>query len=162
MMKYLFFLLFAFATNAQLLHHQSMSSQGKSLITKKGLGLSQTIGQQSVAGSAFGLDYVIQQGFQQSLLKSGKPILASPDVITRVFPNPFITTLSFEFNVEIKEEVQVNLYDALGRLVSSSKAIPLQNRITIMSLGSLSEGNYFASLSTKNFTYGAKIIKVNL
>ena len=51
--------------NAQL-HHQMLSSQGSTSKTTSGVVVTQTIGQQSVAGNYTSKDYQIGQGYQQA------------------------------------------------------------------------------------------------
>jgi hypothetical protein len=60
-MKYLFTFALAFMG---VLHHQMISSQGKSSVLSNGIRVKQTIGQQSVSGNSKG-DYIVQQGFHK-------------------------------------------------------------------------------------------------
>ncbi len=57
--------------------------------------------------------------------------LASTDMpndfdITRIFPNPFNPTTTIEFNLERPYVARVNVYDALGRMVSELRSGPAQ------------------------------------
>ena len=160
MIKKLFFL-FAVSANAQSLHHQSIGSLGNTIITSKGIRVSQTIGQQSVVGSATYNGFIVQQGFQQSIFFKSSVSRSTINVITKVFPNPFISTLNFEFSSEVKGEVEVSLFDSLGRLVYNSNFVPQQNRITVSALTNLTNGNYFVSLTALNFKYSTQLIKLN-
>ena len=63
MIKYLL-LFFSITFHGQVLHHQMISSQGASTKTPDGLIIMQTVGQQSLSGTAANKDYVIIQGFQ--------------------------------------------------------------------------------------------------
>ena len=80
---------------------------------------------------------------------------------TKVFPNPFITTINFEFSSEIKGKIEVSLYDDLGRLVYSTNGFSSQNRLTMSPLVNLPEGHYFVSLTTNNFKFSTQLIKLN-
>ena len=59
------FLALAINSYGQDLHHQMLSSQGKSTILRNGMLVSQTIGQQSVIGNHTN-EVTVGQGFQQS------------------------------------------------------------------------------------------------
>jgi hypothetical protein len=59
------FFTFCSSFYGQVLHHQMISSQGKSSVLSNGIRVKQTIGQQSVSGNSKG-DYIVQQGFQQN------------------------------------------------------------------------------------------------
>ena len=70
----LLFFYFTLKSYSQVLHHQMISSQGNSLKTANGMIIFQSIGQQSAVGN-FKKDYLVQQGFQQSLW--GKYIISN-------------------------------------------------------------------------------------
>lgn len=159
-----FFLFFSvvLSSHAQILHHQTLVSQGNSFLTTSGVYVSQSIGQQSIAGSISRTGYTLQQGFQQSLFFQNNWNNTTISVAAKVYPNPFISTLNFEFSFEVKGEVEILFFDDLGRLVYSSKSTPQENRLTITPLQNLSEGHYFVSLSADNLKYSTHLIKSNL
>lgn len=145
---------------SQVLHHQSITSQGTSVVTAKGIGVRQSIGQQSAAGTVNYQHYVVQQGFQQSLLSTpnSKKVII-PTIEIKVYPNPFSSVINFDFTTEIKGEIEVKIVDNLGRLVYNSKGIPQQNRLTISNLTHLADGSYFVTLLGSNFQYSTHLIQ---
>lgn len=155
-MKYLF-LLFSITFHGQVLHHQMLSAQGGTTKTSNALIVRQTIGQQSLTGTS-SKNYVVMQGFQQSLW--GKYIAANQTdaVKTTTYPNPFIQTVNFEFSQPITEGIQVTVYDILGRLIfeENKKA---NNSILTIDLARLPTSEYLVRLSTTNLNYFTKIIK---
>lgn len=165
MLKITFFFCFlslAFNSKAQVLHHQSIGTQGNTFISAKGFGVSQSIGQQSIGGNTV-KNFVIQQGFIQSMFypsKTTNPI-SKINAIVKVYPNPFVTSISCDFANTIDGQVEVRLYDNLGRLVYSSKEIILQNRVVITPPIDLNVGIYLLSLSANQFNFSTQLIKSN-
>jgi|GEM_PF-1767727 hypothetical protein len=144
------------------LHHQTFSINGTAAITSKGVVISQSIGQQSIAGTFVGSNYIVQQGFQQSLLGSSSNVSTSiTPIITNVTvaPNPFTSYVNFEFSRTISTEVKVAVYDSAGRLVYNIAKTPVQNILTLNGLEILAKGVYLVSLKTTNYNFNTKIIK---
>jgi hypothetical protein len=155
-LKIILFLLVAFSGFSQSLHHQMLSSQGKS-ITVGGLKVSQTIGQQSVIGNYRGTEVMVGQGFQQSrLMKSVKPPVIT--VVTTTYPNPFIDHINFEFSSVVSGPIKFSLFDVMGRLVASQEK-PATDLILTISELSLAQGEYFVKLSAKNYNYSTNLLK---
>lgn len=159
-MKYLL-LLFSITFNGQVLHHQMLSSQGVSTKIPDGLIVRQTIGQQSMTGTSAGKEYVVMQGFQQSLW--GKYIASNhvdavEGIKTTTYPNPFIQTVYFQFSKPIADSISISVYDVLGRLVyeQNKKAV---NEILSVDLSGLPRSEYLIRLNTANLNYFTKIIK---
>lgn len=159
-MKYLI-LLFSITFHAQVLHHDMLSSQGISTKTSNGLLVRQTIGQQSLTGTSTNKDYVVMQGFQQSLW--GKYIASNnEDVIegikTITYPNPFTETINFQFSKPITDIVSISIFDILGRLIYEQKKKSINNILTI-DLTSLPTSEFLVRLNSTNLNYYTKIIK---
>lgn len=155
---YLFFGLTCSNTKAQVLHHQSFSSQGKNVLTSSGFVVSQSIGQQSPSGTFKNSQIVVQQGFQQNVLTNYG---INSNISFRVYPNPFFSNVNFEFTSEINEDVEVSFFDLLGRLVYKVKKKPLNNFLTIDSLDDILYGQYIVVLTTSSYKSSVKLIKIN-
>lgn len=143
----------------QSLHHQMLSAQGSSTTLTNGVFVSQTIGQQSVIGNYTQNGSTYGQGFQQSVWsKYIKQNEALSSITTTTYPNPFISTINFQFSQPIKETITVSLFDIRGRLIyeESKKAT---NTILTLELPNLSSSNYLIRLSTPTYTYFTQIIK---
>lgn len=159
-MKYLF-LLFSITFQGQILHHQMISSQGTSIKLVDGLMINQTIGQQSITGSSSNRDYVVIQGFQQSLWAkyiATNKVDSLEQIRTITYPNPFIATVNFQFSKSITDFVSISVFDILGRLVYEQK-VKAENSILTIDLGRLPSSEYLVRLNTINFNYYTKIIK---
>jgi Secretion system C-terminal sorting domain len=143
---------------AQVLHHQSVSSQGSKKLTQSGFVVSQSIGQISPSGTFKNSDIVVQQGFQQYAVT--KYTISSADIVTRVYPNPFVNSVSFEFSQAIDSEVQISLFDLSGKLIVTLLKKPT-NKVLEIGLEDVFEGQYLVLLSAEGFKYGTKIIKTN-
>jgi hypothetical protein len=152
-------LFIGFSSAAQTLHHESVGSLGSGVVTLNGFGITQTIGQQSPSGTNYKKGYVIQQGFQQSLHFQNNGLLKAESLKVRVYPNPFVSEIIFDFDSEISGDVEVNLFDSLGRLIYNYKNTPSQNRLSISSLTNLAEGSYFVTLVASNFQYSTHLVK---
>ena len=128
----LIILLSCSAAYSQNLHHQMLSSQGTSKILDNGMYVGQTIGQQSVSGNFSTGDTTLGQGFQQSNWSRYFSQNSSQNTIaTTTFPNPFISTINFQFSTSIKDEISVSLFDVRGRLVYHENKAISGNILTI-------------------------------
>ncbi len=158
-MRYKLLLLLFFNTclYSQSLHHQILSAQGKSVVIANGMLVSQSIGQQSATGN-YKKGYVIGQGFQQSnwgkLMNKNKTSIIS----TVTYPNPFLSTINFQFSQAITDEITVTLFDAIGRLVFQQEAKAVGNILTI-ELPQLASSNYLVLLQAPNYKYYSQILK---
>ena len=122
-MRLLMFFAFIQLTSiySQDLHHQMLSSQGSSQTLTNGLYVSQTIGQQSVIGTYTVDGKTYGQGFQQSLWSKYISSSVNNTITTITFPNPFISSINFQFSQPIKETISVALFDVRGRLFFKDK-----------------------------------------
>lgn len=138
-----------------------LSSQGKSTKASNGLVVKQTVGQQSLTGSSSNEKYVVMQGFQQSLWSkyiASNKIDSVEDVKTTTYPNPFTTSINFQFSKPITDVISVYIFDILGRLVYEQKK-KADSTILTIDLTTLSSSEYLVRLSTANLNYYTKIIK---
>lgn len=155
-------LLFFFSTvlmaYSQDLHHQMLSAQGTSKVLSNGIYVSQTIGQQSVTGNYTQNSVTYRQGFQQSVWSKYINSSLNNPVTTVTYPNPFISTINFQFSQPIKETISISIFDIGGRLIYSEDKKANDNILTL-ELPNLASSNYLVQLSTTNFTYYTQIIK---
>lgn len=153
----LIFLAIAFKSNSQDLHHQMLSSQGKSTILSNGMMVSQTIGQQSAIGNHTN-GITIGQGFQQRYWSKHVATNLSNDIITTTYPNPFISTINFQFSKPITKPIEIAIFDIRGRLIfKESKSA--NNSILTIELPLLASSNYLVRLTAPNYTYYSQILK---
>jgi len=156
--KILFFvLIFPFLLVSQELHHEIISSQGKSVELDSGIYVSQTIGQHSIA--SYSIDNLtIQQGYQQSFWSS--LINTNEEFSTEInfYPNPTIDIVNFNFSNLESSELNVLVFDYAGRVLITTK-INIEDYKTKLDLSSLSSGSYLIYLNTNKFNYHTKIIK---
>ena len=161
-MRYIF-LLFSIAFQGQVLHHQMLSSQGQSAKLADGLLVNQTIGQQSSIGSSTNKDFVVMQGFQQSMwgkyIASNK-IYAPENITITTYPNPFVTVVNFQFSKTITDLISISIFDVTGRLIYEQNKLAV-NAILSIDLGLLPLSGYLVRLSSTNLTYYTKILKQN-
>jgi Secretion system C-terminal sorting domain len=143
---------------AQVLHHQAVLSQGSKTLTQSGFVVSQSIGQISPSGTFKNPGVVVQQGFQQYAVT--KYNITSNDIVTRVYPNPFVSSVSFEFSQVFDSEVQFSLFDLAGKLIIRLSKKPT-NKVLEIDLNTVFEGHYLVLLSVEGYNYGTKIIKTN-
>ncbi len=76
-----------------------------------------------------------------------------------IFPNPFFTSTTLEFNLPVAKSVSIKIYDLTGRVVKSilTKNIPAGQNKIIIDLSELNSGIYFCQ-----FRYGGKIQTLKL
>ncbi len=151
-----FLILFNTAT-AQHLHHQMLSSQGKSTILSNGMLVSQTIGQQSAIGNHTN-GVTVGQGFQQSHWAKYVKSNTAVNIVTTTYPNPFITTVNFQFSQPIKETIEIAVFDVRGRLIFQDKKRATDSVLTV-ELPQLASSNYLVRLTAHNYTYYSQILK---
>ena len=156
-MKYLLILVSS-AFYGQGLHHQMVSAQGSTKKMQDGTVVMQAIGQASTTGTA-SVDYVVQQGFQQSYW--GRYIASNTRNLIKVttYPNPFIQTVNFEFSEDVSEELQVTIFDITGRLIFAQNKKNNSSLFSIL-LPDLTSGEYLVRLNTSTFSLYTKIMKL--
>lgn len=156
-MKY-FLLLFCSTFYGQSLHHQMISSQGKSAVLSGGILVQQTIGQQSISGNSIG-KFTIVQGFQQN--QWAKILADSPlknDLIVTTYPNPFVSQVNFQFSKAVNDEMTVSVFDVSGRLIIQ-QVKNLEGVILAIDLARLPNAVYLVRLNNNEINYYTKITK---
>lgn len=143
---------------SQDLHHQMLSSQGDSKQLSNGMYVSQTIGQQSVIGNYTRDGKTYGQGYQQSVWSKYIQSTVNNSITTVVYPNPFVSTINFQFSQPIKERIKMELFDVRGRLVFHTEQLPTDNLLTV-ALPNLASSNYLVKLTASNYTYYTQILK---
>ena len=125
-------------------------------VLSSGHSVQYSVGQQSVTGTSVN-GYVVQQGFQQS---NWNRIVANNtiSISATVFPNPFVDTINFAFSSSPGTQLDVVVFDVLGRLVHSEVLINENNTVSI-NLKKLSSAEYLVRLSSGSFLHAVKIIK---
>ena len=159
------FFLFSFSNHvlSQILHHQSINSQGSSIKLSNGLFVSQTIGQQSVIGTKINSNFVVQQGFQQYLkgtyiFKDFDSNLANQ---VYLYPNPVTSVLNIQFYKDIVDKVTVSIFNMNGKLVfKRANNLLLNNLLTLDSIGILSSGVYVVIIESGNQSFKSKFLKL--
>lgn len=148
-------------SRGQVLHRQTLSNNGVSTLTKNGIFVSHTIGQSISSQTVKKATTIIQQGFQQSMLsKSGFDIdIAKLSIETKVYPNPFVSHIKIDFSEEIKGDIQIILFDMLGKVLYNSSKTAENKTITIDNLDFLPAGSYFLSLNTNTYNFNKQLIK---
>jgi len=156
--KILFFvLMFPFLLISQELHHEMISSQGKSVELDSGIYVTQTIGQHSIA--SYSIDNLtVQQGYQQSFWSSLINTNEEFSLDINFYPNPTIDIVNFNFSNLESSELNVLVFDYAGRVLITTK-IDIENYKTKLDLSSLPSGSYLIYLNTNKFNYHTKIIK---
>ena len=150
-------LVFSSAT-AQQLHHQMLSSQGTSKNLSNGMYVSQSIGQQSVIGNNTVGGYTYGQGFQQSTWSKYITTSSNASITTITYPNPFVSTINFQFSQAINDNITVSIFDIRGRLVYNEEKKAAGTILTI-ELPNMASSNYLVRLSSSNYTYFTQILK---
>lgn len=153
----LFFYITSLSSYGQMISRQTITSQGASTVIRNGVFISQSIGQQSVTGNYKG-DVILNQGFQQS--KSNRLISSNPTklISTLIYPNPFLSTIYFQFSEPVLQPIAVAIFDVTGKLVHATTKSAL-NSILQLDLQNLAVGVYFIRLQSSRFQYYSQIVK---
>ena len=150
--------LFFQITNSQELKREMISSQGTSVLLESGHYVSQTIGQQSITGSRYGENKIIQ-GFQQphwNNLISNSEVLDSIEI--NHYPNPVTTNLNFNFSNYNNGVTKVMVFDFSGRLVME-RSLSIESGTAQLNLSIIPSGSYLVYLTNNKLKYYTKIIK---
>ncbi len=75
-----------------------------------------------------------------------------------MYPNPFISTINFQFSQPIKETISVALFDIRGRLVYTEEKKTIDTILTL-EVPNLASSNYLVQLTKPNYTYYTQILK---
>jgi|TARA_B110000238_G_scaffold69689_1_gene76411 hypothetical protein len=149
--------MFPFLLISQELHHEMISSQGKSVELDSGIYVTQTIGQHSIA--SYSIDNLtVQQGYQQSFWSSLINTNEEFSLDINFYPNPTIDIVNFNFSNLESSELNVLVFDYAGRVLITTK-INIEDYKTKVDLSSLPSGSYLIYLNTNKFNYHTKIIK---
>jgi hypothetical protein len=143
---------------SQDVHHQMQSSQGTSSILTNGYYVSQTIGQQSVIGTSETAGLFIGQGFQQSFWHKYISDNVNNGVTVKVYPNPFVDIVNFQFSDNLNANIDVSIYDVQGRIVFQKSLKLIDNKLSV-ELSQLPETMFLVRLSAPNYSYYTQIIK---
>ena len=122
--------------------------------------IQQSIGQSSVIGTFTNNNYVIRQGFiQPNVLAKiiDKEIPLNLGAV--IYPNPFKEFITISFKEKISNEVSIDVYDMLGRLVYQKNFE--ENQDIKIQLQNLSQENYILKVKANNKQLIQKIIKFN-
>lgn len=136
-----------------------ISGISKTFKTENGIYIiSQSVGQASVIGTFKASGYTIRQGFQQPLLKARAiPLLIDNSFSAKLFPNPFTESIYLSFDIIIKDELLVYVYDVKGNLVFYKEypATPLLS----VDLSFLRGGYYILKIITNKKQFISNLIK---
>ena len=144
---------------SQVLHREMLSASGTTSKSSNGYTVTQTIGQSSIIGNYSSAPFMVSQGFQQSnwahLIFQNEIQLAS-DI--KFFPNPIIDNINFVLTISDMENLNLLLFDTLGRKIFNEFANASGNTITY-NLQRLPAGTYLVLLTNKQLKFYTKIIK---
>jgi hypothetical protein len=155
-LKVLLLFLICYFSEAQILHHQMISCQGGNSIVIGENNVLFTVGQQSVIGSTTN-GVSVQQGFQQS---NWNKIMQqnTNSIITTVYPNPFKDVINFSFSKSPGNDINIVVFDLLGRLVYN-QSIKNEGNLISVNLNNLPSAEYFVKLTYNNYIFSTKILK---
>ena len=123
----LIFIFHLSSIHSQELHHQMLSAQGTSKELSNGMYVSQTIGQQSVIGNYTKDGKTYGQGFQQSVWSKYISGNNNNSITTVTYPNPFASTINFQFSQPIIGPISITLFDVRGRLIFAQEKEATEN-----------------------------------
>lgn len=147
--------------SAQEVVRSTVGVSGTTSEVKKGdqqLVVQQSVGQSSVIGFYTSGNQAIRQGFIQppiEILSVGKT--EAPPIDAVVYPNPFASEITVALNEELSQQLEITIYDMLGRVVFEQSKNP-DREITI-DLSFLSTAQYVLLLSSEEREFKANILK---
>lgn len=149
-------LLVTFNSFGQQIHHQTIATSG-SIVSVPNIGIiKQSVGQQSVIGNFFEGNIFVGQGFLQGDYANKAISLTSIQVLT--YPNPFLSTINFQFSAAVSTPIDIKFCDMIGRVVYTARTNIVNNTFSIDNLA-LPNGSYIVSLKAQNLNYTTSLIK---
>ena len=173
-MKIIYILLFLVVTNFQA--QQTKSTILRSTITSisstsvyhtsnnKNYEIQQSIGQSSITGQKNNGAISVQQGFLTNIKifninnTNVNLIDASLDVV--ISPNPFIDHVQINFSRKTTQDIQIYVYDLIGKVLFSKKYKPTDLIVVPMRYYSL--GTYLIQVQSGQSKFTEKLLKTEL
>jgi len=165
---FILFILINFSVKAQntsspFLMRATLSASGSSeTVTFDNLNfiIQQSIDQSSVIGTSKNNGYTLRQGFIQpnvlvKILDTSMPI----DLEVNFYPNPFKEKVSLAFTQQINGNIEVAVFDMVGKLVFLKKYEAIQN--LQLQFDNLSLGAYILKITANNRQFIKNIMKVS-
>ncbi len=87
--------------------------------------------------------------------------IVEPNLNFKIYPNPTVSTICIEFNLRKPENVQITVFDVMGRIVTQLPQQEIQSGINkvIIDLSSFRNGVYFCQLNSNNKSQIIKLMK---
>ena len=127
-------------------------------VNNKNYIIQQSIGQASVIGTFNNSEYTIRQGFiQPNVLAKIINKNISLDLEATFYPNPFVESVTLAFTEKIEGDVEVAVFDMLGRLVFSNSYSAEQN--LKVQFHNLSVADYILKVTANNKQFVKNIVK---
>jgi len=124
----------------------------------KQYAVQQSFGQASAIGTFYDNNYTVRQGFiQPNVLAKIVDISIPLNLEAIVYPNPFVDGISISFSEEISDNVEVDVFDALGRLVLSKSYVA--NQKVNVQFNNLMVADYILKVTANNKQFVKKILK---
>ncbi|WP_111707496.1 T9SS type A sorting domain-containing protein [Lutibacter citreus] len=118
----------------------------------------QSFGQVSVIGTFSATNYMVRQGFiQPNVFAKIRDTSIPLNLEAIAYPNPFVDGISISFSEQITDNVEVAVFDVLGRLVFSKSYIADQN--LQVQFNNLMVGGYILKVTANSKQFVKKILK---
>ena len=82
----------------------------------------------------------------------------------KLYPNPFISDFTLEFESEKDQLVRLSVYDLNGKLVKETTSLNMvegTNKVEIRDVSHLTDGLYIVELETENWQKSIQVVKMN-
>lgn len=138
------------------LKSSTMTSIGIGTVQVENYIVQQSIGQSSVVGPFKNKGIYVFQGF----LNGATQIKKSSEMPLKIvaYPNSFVGEVNFRFVPGYKKQVEISIFDFIGRNVFKGVRIPIDNEIEL-DLEFLSVGLYVVIFNYENTFSQVRIIK---
>ncbi len=115
---------------------------------------------------------IVQDALQICQFEVSVPILVDGEILVneheqlanaiKVYPNPTYNSINIEFELfsEISDDVNIEVFDNLGRTIKTSSISKNSGGITTLSLDGFVSGNYFIRCHNDSFSKSFKVVKM--
>ena len=146
-------LLLAVSTQAQVAALRQVFSSGGSVASSATINASQTLGEAIIGTSSTSASVIATQGFEQP--DNFTTSIETPEgymLDVSVYPNPVGDLMNIKLEGTITSPIQIELYDASGRLIPGWTREVRQTGIIEQPAAQLASGAYFLRVSQTNGT----------
>jgi hypothetical protein len=139
-------------------YHYSSQFVSYSWINSQGIEVVRMVSQQDTTNPSFTIGTIRVTGLGTSAVEPARGPVVRNFAIGQNYPNPFNPSTTIPFDLSHESQVKLDVYDELGRLISSSEfTLPTGSQRVNVDGSQWASGNYFARVSAEGQSQTVKM-----